>query len=79
MMADCDGQLALWEHVRTADVLAYRIADLPKVAGLGRTLFYDAIRRGDLKARKYHSTTLVLRTDLIAFLEALPYANLGGT
>jgi hypothetical protein len=55
-----------------AERLAYRVADLPNVVGLGRTLFYDAIRSGHLRARKYRSGTLVLRSDLIMFLENLP-------
>ena len=77
-MSARDGQqLTLWDVVEETDVLAYRVPDLPRVAGLGRTLFYDAIRRGHLKARKYRSATLVLRSDLIAFLEALPYAEFG--
>jgi hypothetical protein len=70
-------QLTLWEVVEETDVLAYRVPDLPRVAGLGRTMFYDAIRSGELKARKYRSATLVLRSDLIAFLEALPVLKLG--
>jgi hypothetical protein len=72
-----DKQLTLWDVVAETDVLAYRIPELPRVAGLGRTLFYDAIRNGDLKARKYRTATLVLRSDLIAFLEALPVLRLG--
>ena len=70
-----DEHLELW-NVGDAEVLAYRVADLVRVVGLGRTMLYGAIRDGDLKARKYRSATLVLREDLVMFLEGLPYVSL---
>jgi excisionase family DNA binding protein len=42
------------------------------VAGIGRTKIYEAISEGRLKARKYGKRTIVLRTDLQAFLSGLP-------
>jgi excisionase family DNA binding protein len=42
------------------------------VAGIGRTRLYDAIARGILKARKHGKRTLILRSDLLEFLKALP-------
>jgi len=42
------------------------------VAGIGRTRLYDAIAEGVLKARKHGKRTLVLRSDLLEFLKALP-------
>lgn len=44
------------------------------IAGIGRTKIYQAINDGHLKARKYGKRTLILRSDLQAFLAALPSA-----
>lgn len=45
------------------------------LAGIGRTKLYQAIRDGSLPARKYGKRTIVLRTDVVRFLEALPAAT----
>jgi hypothetical protein len=50
----------------------YRIADVCKVTGLGRTSIYAAIKAGDLVARKYKRCTIVLHDDLATFLHTLP-------
>ena len=42
------------------------------VAGVGRTKIYEAIAMGSLKARKIGKRTIILRTDLHEFLQALP-------
>jgi excisionase family DNA binding protein len=42
------------------------------VAGLGRTTVFQQIAAGNLKARKVGKKTIVLRADLMAFLENLP-------
>lgn len=42
------------------------------VSGIGRTKLYEAIGRGELIARKYGSRTIVLKSDLLRFLKALP-------
>jgi hypothetical protein len=51
---------------------AYRIADICKATGLGRTSIYAAIKSGALIARRYGRCTLVLADDLAAFLRDLP-------
>jgi hypothetical protein len=51
---------------------AYRIADVCKATGLGRTSVYEAIRSGELTARRWHRCTIVLAEDLEAFLRNLP-------
>jgi hypothetical protein len=51
---------------------AYRIADVCKVTGLGRTSIYAAIKSGALVARKWNRRTIVLAEDLAAFLCNLP-------
>ena len=51
---------------------AYSIAEVMLQSGLGRDTIYKAIRQGQLKARKIGRRTIVLATDLQAFLESLP-------
>lgn len=41
-------------------------------SGIGRTLIFRAIQRGDLKARKLGRRTIILRDDLAEFLKSLP-------
>jgi hypothetical protein len=53
-------------------VRAYRIPDVCKVTGLGRTSIYAAIKSGALVARRYGRCTVVLAEDLAAFLCNLP-------
>jgi excisionase family DNA binding protein len=54
------------------DKQALSVAEASHVAGIGRTKLYEAIRAGELKARKYGRRTLVLRSDLLKFLASLP-------
>ena len=42
------------------------------ISGIGRTKLYEAIAQRKLKARKWGSRTIVLRSDLLQFLAALP-------
>ena len=51
---------------------AYRIRDVCKLTGLGRTTIYAAIKAGALIARRYGRCTVVLSEDLAAFLRSLP-------
>jgi hypothetical protein len=48
------------------------LADASAVSGIGRTKLYEAIAQRQLKARKYGSRTIVLRSDLLLFLASLP-------
>jgi hypothetical protein len=54
---------------------ALRIADVCRLTGLGRTSIYSAIAAGDLVARKFGRSTVVLAADLLAFLNKLPSAH----
>jgi hypothetical protein len=54
---------------------AYRIPDVCKATGLGRTSVYAAIKSGELIARRWHRCTIVLAKDLEAFLAKLPTTN----
>jgi len=51
---------------------AYRIPEVCKTTGLGRTSVYAAIKSGELVARKWNRCTIVLAEDLAAFLRNLP-------
>ena len=51
---------------------AYRIRDVCRVTGLGRTTIYAAIKAGALIARRYGRCTIVLAEDVAAFLHNLP-------
>jgi hypothetical protein len=51
---------------------AFRIADVCRVTGLGRTTVYKAIKSGALIARRYGRCTIVLAEDLVVFLRNLP-------
>lgn len=51
---------------------AFRICEVCKMTGLGRTTIYAAIKDGALVARKYGRRTIVLADDLTTFLSALP-------
>ena len=52
--------------------LAYQINEAAKIAGIGRTKLYEAIRDGHLIARKYGKRTLIEHDALKAFLGGLP-------
>lgn len=54
---------------------ALNIAEACAAAGIGRTKIYEAIAKGELRARKCGKRTLVLRDDLRHFLGSLPSAN----
>jgi excisionase family DNA binding protein len=58
--------------------LAFRIAEICRTTGLGRTTIYAAIASGRLTARKWGRTTIVLASDLRQFLQDLPTTGRGG-
>ena len=51
--------------------LSFSIKDAADHTGIGRTKIYQAINQGDLKARKFGKRTLILREDLVNFLDNL--------
>lgn len=59
----------------TAGVYSYAVNDLPAITGLGRTRIFQAISEGRLQARKFGRRTIVLRSDLEAFLQGLESAR----
>jgi excisionase family DNA binding protein len=60
------------------DPLAYRIPEVCKLTGLGRTTVYEAIKSGVLIARRYRRCTVVLAEDLTTFLRKLPTTRSDG-
>lgn len=50
----------------------YSIPEAAEVASISRTKIYEAIKSGNLVARKHGKRTIILRDDLRAFLAALP-------
>ena len=52
--------------------LAYSVGDAAKIAGVGRSFFFEEIRVGRLIARKAQGRTLILHQDLVDYLSSLP-------
>ena len=52
--------------------IAVSIPDAVKVSGMSRTSIYEALKRGDLSARKAGRRTLISFADLEAYLASLP-------
>jgi excisionase family DNA binding protein len=52
--------------------VAYTISEVCESAGTSRTAVYDAIKRGELVARKRGRRTLVLVDDLKKWVDGLP-------
>lgn len=54
------------------DQLAYRVKDAARLMGVGRSKVFELIREGHLPARKVGGATVVLRADIVAFLNGAP-------
>jgi excisionase family DNA binding protein len=52
--------------------VALRIPEVCAISRIGRSKVYEAIRSGDLAAKKNGKSTLVLYSDLIEWLKRLP-------
>jgi excisionase family DNA binding protein len=52
--------------------LAITIPEAVKLCGMSRTAIYEALKRGDLVARKAGRRTLISFADLEAYLASLP-------
>lgn len=52
--------------------IAYDIPAAVAVSGIGRTKLFEAMKHGQLKARKFGRRVLILPDDLKAFVESLP-------
>ena len=58
-------------EVTVQSPLAYSIPELVRVTGLSRTLLYSEMKRGNLRARKVGTRTIVTYEDATAFLKGL--------
>ena len=52
--------------------IAYRIEDVPAVAGVSRTRVFQAARRRELTVRKAGRASIVMHDDLMAWIKSLP-------
>ena len=66
-----------WREV-TMDALAYNIAEACAAALTSRTVLYESIRSGALRAVKRGSRTLILKEDLSRWVANLPAIQRAG-
>ena len=57
--------------------IAVTIPDAVKASGMSRSSIYEALKRGDLSARKAGRRTLISFADLQAYLASLPTYKAG--
>ena len=57
--------------------IAVTIPDAVKASGMSRSSLYEALKRGDLSARKAGRRTLISFADLQAYLASLPEYKTG--
>lgn len=51
--------------------MAYFMSDVIEMVGIGRTTFYALVKSGEILVRKVGNGTIVLASDLDAWLESL--------
>ena len=52
--------------------IALKISEVCAASRIGRTGVYEAVKRGELRARKNGKSTLVLYAELVEWLDQLP-------
>jgi excisionase family DNA binding protein len=57
--------------------IAVTIPDAVRLSGCSRSALYEALKRGDLTARKAGRRTLIIFSDLEAYLASLPTYRAG--
>lgn len=55
--------------------LAFSVTEAARRAGIGRTLIYEIINRGELRVKKLGRRSLILADDLQRWLSRLPEAK----
>jgi hypothetical protein len=63
-------------EVPLSERLSVSSEEASALTGIGLTSFREAIRRGDLKAKKHGRRTIVLPDDLRVWLKTLPDARM---
>jgi len=56
------------------EIAAFTVQEFLIWARMGRNKFYDEVNEGNIKIRKLGRKTLILKTDAMAWLNALPEA-----
>jgi hypothetical protein len=64
-------------HPTGADMrpLAYRIGVAAQMIGISKSKMYELASKGAIRTRRIEGATIILRSDLEAFLAALPVAS----
>lgn len=57
------------------DRISLSVDEAAEIMGIGKSKTYELIRNRRLPARKIGSRTVILRQDLTAFLESLPFVR----
>jgi excisionase family DNA binding protein len=55
--------------------VGFSIPEACHVSSCGRSKLYESLATGELAARKLGKRTIILREDLLRFLDSLPVAN----
>ena len=58
---------------------ALGVAEAAKAAGVGRTTIFEAIRKGQIAAKKVGRRTIITTDDLDAWLKSLPARSVAKT
>lgn len=64
--------IAQSDRVNNQPSVAFTIEGTAKMTSLSRGSIYAAMNTGSLQARKWGDRTIILRSDLLQWLEALP-------
>jgi len=64
-------------HSTVTIPIAVTVPEAVKVSGMSRTSIYEALKRGDITARKAGRRTLISFADLQAYLAGLPAYRAG--
>ncbi len=64
-------------HAPTAPI-AYPVAQASKEIGVSRSRMYELLARGEIPARKLGGRTIILRDDLVRYVQSLPAYEPGG-
>ena len=59
-------------HSLSSKRYCFTVAQAVEFSGIGRTKFYELIKQGKIVPRKVGKRTLVIRDELIEFLNNLP-------
>lgn len=64
------------EKLKLMQPFAFSVRGASEVTGLSRSTFYEEIKKGNIKARRYRDKIVLLPDDVKEFLENLPKYNI---